>query len=84
MNILTFDIEEWFHILDQSTKTELSWNNYEVRIHKNMDYIFEFLISNKLNATFFIVGWIAKKYPEIVKKIDNLGYEIGSIQICIN
>ena len=79
MKILTFDIEEWFHILDnKSTKTELDWNNYEVRIHNNMDNIFEFLISNKLNATFFIVGWIAKKYPEIVRKIDNLGFEIGS------
>ena len=79
MKILTFDIEEWFHILDnRSTKTELNWNNYEVRIHCNMDIIFDFLISNKLKATFFIVGWIAKKYPEIVRKIDSLGFEIGS------
>ena len=79
MNILTFDIEEWFHILDNnSTKYENDWNKYEVRIHKNMDRIFDFLISNKLKATFFIVGWIAKKYPEIIKKIDSLGFEIGS------
>ena len=33
MNILTFDIEEWFHILDNnSTKTEKEWSNYESRI----------------------------------------------------
>ena len=39
MNILTFDIEEWFHILDkESTKTEVEWGNYEVRIHKNMGF----------------------------------------------
>tara|TARA_B100000989_G_scaffold103280_1_gene75604 strand:- start:1292 stop:2140 length:849 start_codon:yes stop_codon:yes gene_type:complete len=79
MNILTFDIEEWFHILDNdSTKTEADWLKYEVRIHKNMDKIFNFLIANNLKATFFVVGWIAKKYPEIVKKIDKLGFEIGS------
>ena len=79
MNILTFDIEEWFHILDNdSTKSEDDWRIYEVRIHENTDRILEFLVKNNLRATFFIVGWIAEKYPEIVKKIDNLGYEIGS------
>ena len=44
MKILTFDIEEWYHILDnQSTKTQLNWNNYEERINQNMDKIFNFL-----------------------------------------
>jgi peptidoglycan-N-acetylglucosamine deacetylase len=79
MNILTFDIEEWFHLLDHpSTKTEKQWGNFECRIHKNMDKIFHLLDSNNLKATFFIVGWIAEKYPELVKRIDSLNYEIGS------
>tara|TARA_Y100000766_G_scaffold52543_1_gene42461 strand:- start:110 stop:958 length:849 start_codon:yes stop_codon:yes gene_type:complete len=79
MKILTFDIEEWFHILDnKSTKTETNWNKYEERINQNMDKIFQFLKINNLKATFFVVGWIAKKYPHIVKKIDSLNFEIGS------
>ena len=79
MKILTFDIEEWFHILDnKSTKTETNWNRYEERINQNMDKIFQFLKINNLKATFFVVGWIAKKYPHIVKKIDSLNFEIGS------
>tara|TARA_Y100001954_G_C15783119_1_gene591015 strand:- start:1057 stop:1905 length:849 start_codon:yes stop_codon:yes gene_type:complete len=79
MNILTFDIEEWFHILDNdSTKTEINWENYEERIYKNMDKIFSLLEKHKLKATFFVVGWIANKYPDIIKKIDNYGHEIGS------
>lgn len=79
MKILTFDIEEWFHILDnQSTKTELNWNNYEVRINQNMDKIFNFLEINNLSATFFVVGWIAEKYPHIIKKLDSMNFEIGS------
>ena len=79
MNILTFDIEEWFHILDnESTKAEKNWNNYEERIYSNMDKIFNLLENSKKKATFFIVGWIATKYPDIVKKIDKSGYEIGS------
>jgi len=79
MRILTFDVEEWFHLLDNSsTKTQNEWGNYETRIYKNMDRILNFLLINNLKATFFIVGWIAQKYPEIVKKIDDLGFEIGS------
>ena len=44
----------------------------------NMDKIFRFLEESNLKATFFIVGWIAEKYPNIIKKIDFLGHEIGS------
>ncbi|NER13241.1 DUF3473 domain-containing protein [Leptobacterium flavescens] len=79
MNILTFDIEEWFHILDNnSTKTEKEWGNYESRIHENMDRIFSVLEKNNIKATFFCLGWIAQKYPDIIKRINELGYEIGT------
>ena len=79
MNILTFDIEEWFHILDNSsTKTEKEWSNYESRIDYNMDKILDLVQKSNTKATFFIVGWIAEKYPEVVRRIDNLGYEIGT------
>lgn len=79
MNILTFDIEEWFHILDEdSTKTEKEWSGYESRIHQNTDRIFELLERKKQKATFFFLGWIARKYPEIVKKANALGFELGS------
>ena len=79
MNILTFDIEEWFHFLDNaSTKTENQWNNYEVRIHQNMDRIFEILEATNTKASFFVLGWIAEKYPEVVREICNRGHDIGS------
>lgn len=79
LKILTFDVEEWFHILNHpSTENELKWNNYESRILMNMDKIFELINRNNLKATFFVVGWIAKKYPLILKKINELGFEIGS------
>ena len=79
MRILTFDIEEWFHILDNpSTESEKEWSNYESRILHNMDKIFNLIDKHNLNATFFVVGWIVEKYPSIVKKIDELGFEIGS------
>jgi polysaccharide deacetylase family protein (PEP-CTERM system associated) len=79
MNILTFDIEEWFHILDNnSTKSEKDWCNYEYRLDANMDKIFDLLDRNNQNATFFCLGWVARKFPHILRKIDNLGYEIAT------
>lgn len=78
MNILTFDIEEWFHLLENSsTQSEDQWKTYEVRIHENMDRIFRILEDTNTKATFFIIGWIAKTYPEVVKRIAEK-YEIGS------
>lgn len=78
MNILTFDVEEWFHLLDNdSTRSEEQWRNYEVRIHQNMERIFHILEDTNTRATFFIIGWIAKTYPELVKRIAEK-YEIGS------
>jgi len=79
MRILTFDIEEWFHILDNlQTKNFKEWDTFESRIHRNMEIIFEIIDKFKVSPTFFIVGWIAEKYPEIVKTISKRGFEVAS------
>jgi len=79
MKILTFDIEEWFHILDnKKTKTISDWNNFDSRIHLGMDLIYDILKKTEKSATFFVVGWIAEKYPEIIREIVDRGFEIGS------
>ena len=77
MNILTFDIEEWFHLLDcDATRTENEWKNYEVRIYDNVERLFGVLEDTNTKATFFIIGWIAKTYPDLVRKISEK-YQIG-------
>lgn len=76
MNILTFDIEEWFNFFEE--EDPIYWNKYEVRIHRNTEFIFETLENHQLSASFFCIGWIARKHPDIIRKIDSLGYEIGS------
>ena len=69
MKILTFDIEEWFHILDhESTRDESSWNKFDFRLEKNMERIFQVLADNNQSAAFFCLGWIAKKFPKVIKK----------------
>ena len=77
MNILTFDVEEWFHLLDfDATRTEEQWKNYEVRIYENMERIFRILEETNTKATFFVIGWIAKTYPDVVRRIAEK-YQIG-------
>lgn len=77
--ILTFDIEEWFNLLDfDATRSVGSWDAFECRIHENTDRILDLLSKRKQKATFFCVGWVAERYPEIIKKISDRGFEIAS------
>lgn len=78
MNILTFDVEEWFHLLDfDATRGEEQWGQYEIRIYENVERILYLLEETNTKATFFVIGWVAKTYPDIVQRIAEK-YEIGS------
>ena len=79
MNILTFDIEEWFHILNNpSTDNESSWGTFEYRLESNLERILSLLDNSNNLATFFCLGWVARKYPSIIERIALEGHEIGS------
>ena len=79
MNILTFDIEDWYHILHKYPNDILEkWKMYEDRVHIGTDKILEALLENNVKATFFALGYIAEKHPEIIKKIHDHGFEIGA------
>lgn len=78
MNVLTFDTEEWFHLLDNdSTRSEAQWVHFEKRIEGNVGRIIDILDSTHTKGTFFVVGWIAKTYPQLVKRLSE-HFEIGS------
>ena len=79
MNILTFDIEDWYHILHKYPSDILEkWSSYEDRVHIGTDKILEVLLENNVKATFFVLGYVAKKHPQIIKKIHDYGFEIGA------
>jgi len=79
MKILTFDIEDWFHILDNPSTSDISdWKKYESRLNIGLERILQLLNENNVKATFFILGWVAEKHPHLIKKISELGYSIGS------
>ncbi len=79
MNILSFDIEDWFHPEIFAGKFPRdSWDQLEGRVKRNTEIILDFLSRKKLKATFFYLGWIGEKYPELVTQTVREGHEIAS------
>jgi peptidoglycan-N-acetylglucosamine deacetylase len=79
LNILTVDLEDWFHILDMESSSDVkAWSDFESRFEANVDWLLEALDETKTPCTFFCLGWIAKKYPKKIREICSLGYQIGS------
>lgn len=75
MNILTFDIEDWYNC--DFITSDFNWDKYEVRIYQGIDKILQELRSRNLKATFFCLGWIAEKHPDVIRKIHAHGHHIG-------
>ncbi|WP_462247721.1 polysaccharide deacetylase family protein [Ekhidna sp.] len=79
MRILTFDLEEWFHILDVDASRDINnWHSFEKRVEYNTEVLREVLNQYNIKATFFCLGWVAEKYPELIKKLHKDGHDIGS------
>lgn len=75
MNILTFDIEDWYcHDVESGNK---EWDKLECRIYEGVDRILDSLAERNLKGTFFIVGWLAEHHPSVIKKIAEAGHQIG-------
>ncbi|MBM2294572.1 polysaccharide deacetylase family protein [Sulfitobacter pseudonitzschiae] len=78
MNILTFDIEDWFHILDNPKTVDIEqWNSFPSRIDSGVSRLLDFCDRTGVKATFFILGWVAETAPEIVAEISRRGHEIA-------
>jgi polysaccharide deacetylase family protein (PEP-CTERM system associated) len=54
-----------------------NWHQCEQRIEQGMDFLLLELGRRKIKATFFILGWIAEKKPELIKRIEREGHEVG-------
>lgn len=87
--ILTIDVEDWFQV--ENFKANIpydSWKNCELRVTKNIELLLNFFDSVELKnntkpkATFFVLGWIAERFPDLVKKISSHGHEIASHGCC--
>jgi len=80
--LLTVDVEDWFQV--ENFKPWISrstWNGRELRVEKNCHRLldlFDRVPEGRVRATFFILGWIARKCPDLVKEIATRGHEVAS------
>jgi polysaccharide deacetylase family protein (PEP-CTERM system associated) len=78
-NFLTVDVECWFHAYNLKEKAPPStWHMQETRIVDNMERILNLTRAHGVKATFFVLGWVADHFPEVVRMIAADGHEIGT------
>ena len=78
-NAMTIDVEDYFQVSAFARHISRDdWHHLPCRIERNMDVILKLLDEHDAKATFFTLGWIAERYPEMVKRICDNGHEIAS------
>ena len=79
VNAFTVDVEDYFQV--SAFENDISrdqWDQFESRVVANTQRILDLLARHDVRATFFVLGWVARQYPELVREIHNAGHEIGS------
>lgn len=78
-NILTIDVEEWFQVYNLWDSIPRStWDSYPSRLESQINRLLTILARHECKATFFVLGWVAKHRPNVVKAIVREGHEIAS------
>jgi polysaccharide deacetylase family protein (PEP-CTERM system associated) len=78
-NALTVDVEEWFHICGPVEDLAVErWPTLPSRVLLTTRLLLEDLSRTGTRATFFVLGWVAERYPELVAEILAAGHEVGS------
>ena len=78
-NALTIDVEDYFQVSAFAPYIERSnWDSRECRVERNVDRILKLLADHNVQATFFTLGWIAQRYPKLVRNIVDAGHELAS------
>lgn len=78
INYLTIDVEDYFQVSAfEKVIDPKGWATYPCGVVQNTQIILRLLAQRNVKATFFIVGWIAERYPELVRQISDHGHETG-------
>ncbi len=82
VHALSFDIEDWFHIVDvAAVEDPETWPGLHAQssiVERYTDHILSLCDKHSAKATFFVLGWIAERHPELVRRIADAGHEIGT------
>ena len=78
-NALTIDVEDYFQVSAFAPYiTRDEWATRECRIERNVERILHMLDEHETKATFFTLGWIAERYPQLIQRIVAGGHELAS------
>ena len=78
-NALTIDVEDYFQVSAMAPYIQRSeWDSRECRVERNVDRILAMLAASGTKATFFTLGWVAERYPQLVRRIVDQGHELAS------
>ncbi|MDP3834871.1 MAG: DUF3473 domain-containing protein [Hydrogenophaga sp.] len=78
-NALTIDVEDYFQVSAFAPYIDRAhWDQRECRVEHNIDRILQLLSAKQTRATFFTLGWVAERYPEMVRRIVREGHELAS------
>lgn len=78
-NAMTVDVEDYFQVSAfENTISRSDWENMPARLPRNIDKILEMFDGAGVKGTFFTLGWVCKKFPQLVRNIAAAGHEIAS------
>jgi len=79
INSLSVDLEDYFHCeAFASLISPGEWSRRKVRLNRTVPRLLEMFEANGAKATFFVLGWVARRYPRLIRRIAALGHEIAS------
>ncbi len=77
-NALTVDVEDYFHVSAFAKNISRSdWDSFPTRVDTNTRRLLDLFGEHQIKATFFVLGWVAERYPRLVKDIAEAGHEIA-------
>ena len=79
LNAMTVDVEDYFQVsaFDRFV-SRAEWNGLESRVSRNTDRLLEMFARADTRATFFVLGWVAEHFPELIRRIQHAGHELAS------
>ena len=78
-NALTIDVEDYFQVSAFAPHiARADWHRLECRVEANIERILLLLESRRIHATFFTLGWIAERYPAMLRRVAGAGHEVAS------
>jgi len=79
VNALTIDVEDYFQVSAFAAHVRPEhWMDMECRVERNVETVLALLADARAHATFFTLGWIAERYPELIQRIAAAGHELAS------